>query len=178
MVFACPLNFNIKDDCCISTDVIVDNVDSNTIINSNEITTYHAQAVNTFIKTLYFENAHILTSQPTKPTAIVTQAGLPAPGITAAETSAQSTDIAGKIGITGTPGAGSIVTITYHTPYPSGSVPTVILTADTDIAAECIKTGVYVGSAYNLFSVAFKNALTPPAANPVFNYSITCTIPA
>ena len=179
MISQCPLNFKIKDDCCLSNDVTVDIVNSNTITNTDSITTDQAATAETFIKTLYFDSGHIVSSQVTKPLASITQAGTPGPGLTGAATENFSTDIVGKVGMIGTPAAGSIAMVTYHVPYPAGSVPNVILTAADSSAAAAIKTsGVFVTSATNTaFTINFVNVL-PLGANPAFNYSVTCPVSA
>ena len=172
MAYLCPLNLKITDDCCVSDDLRVDTIDTNNIINSSSINTPIFLSNESFVKTLYFDNGQMLSTQATDP--VVTVAGA---GLTGASIMANSTDIAGIFGLTGTPGQNSSVMLTFHVPFPPGSIPVVIVTGDSDQGAVAIKVGIYVASSYNNFIIHFPIG-GAYGANPVFNYRVICPITA
>ena len=172
----CPTNFTIKEDCCVKSDLNINNIQSDNINNSVNITTNNLHITGEgYLESLYNNNSHILIKQTVAPTTTHTGTGLTGSSLTT-----NSTDISGMVLIVGTALINETVIITFHEPYPVGSIPVVTLTAATDTASNNIGvTGIATSATNTAFTITFTAAATvTDGANPSFYYHVVCPVPA
>ena len=171
----CPINFTIQEDCCVTPELTANIIRSDTITNSNIVATKDLHSTEQFVNSVLLDDAYITTSQPNLPTTSHV-----ATGITGATMAPKSTDIAGMVVITGTAVSNDRVVITYHTPYPGGSVPIVTLTPALPSAGINIgTTGVSVNSTNTQITIQFiNNATVTVGADPSFFYHVVCPVSA
>ena len=171
----CPTNFTIEEDCCVTPDININNIRSDDINNSGIISTKNLHVTEGFLGRLYNDESHILTKQTVTPT--TTHTGT---GITGSTLVTNSTDISGMVNIAGTALINETVVVTFHEPYPSGSIPVVILTAALPYASNNIGvTGVATSATNTAFTITFTAPATVTlGANPSFFYRVVCPVPA
>ena len=169
MSYRCP-NFVIEEDCCVSSAVNTSSIESYYINNLESITTntLHASSVHTINKSLNFDEGHILTKQTIPPT-ITHNVN----GITNATLSANATDMAGTVTVTGTPTTGAEVYIHFHTAYPTPSQPVVSLSGNNPSGALAFVSGIYASGSPDQATIVFSANVT--AVDPIINYQVIGT---
>ena len=115
-----------------------------------------------------FSNSNLCTAQTDSPTATVVGNDLTTPVFTA-----NSTDVAGRISISGVALTGGSILVTYH--YTYDNIHTILLTPANAGAAEAMLEGVYVQSNNQGFTITIE---TLSGANPSFNYFGIGPVPA